>query len=131
MVPSISLSSSVINSTMGIVGVSDTLSKLAYEISECDQTGNNSRNMDYYLIKIILPSLTSWGSNVYFHFVMYWGTRDTYFQNSYPTYFPGTSLSFYPSELENRWHIFSTKPFFNKFGNKYSRLSFYNMRKIY
>ena len=108
------LSDNTINSLMGIVGVSDTLVKLAYEISECDLNGNSSRIRDHYLIKIILPAGLTWSDNLYFHFVLYWGTRDTYFLDSYPVYFPGTSISFYPNSLDSNWYIFATKSFFNK-----------------
>ena len=103
-----------INSIMGVVGVSDTLIKLAFEITECDQNGVSSRVNDHYLMKIILPSGYVWEENILFHFVIYWGTRDTYFRTSYPTYIPGTSLSFYPSALNDDWYIFSTNSFFNK-----------------
>jgi hypothetical protein len=109
-----SLSDSTINSSMGVVGVSDTLVKLAFEISESDINGNISRTRDHYLIKIILPSGITWDPNLFFHFVIYWGTRDTFYLNSYPVYIPGTSLSFYPNSLNTNWYIFATKSFFNK-----------------
>jgi len=109
-----SFSEATVNSLMGIVGVSDTLNKLAFDISECDHHGNSSRLRDHYLVKIILPTGSYWGPNLYFHFVFYWGTRDTFFSNSYPTYLPGTALTFYPPTTDENWFIFSTKSFFNK-----------------
>lgn len=108
------LSDPYVNSIMGVAGSTDTLDKLAYEINECNYLGNNSRNMDHYLIKIILPAGSVWSANLYFNFVAYWGTRDTFFQSSYPTYFSGTAATFYPSTLDNDWFIFSTKSFFNQ-----------------
>ena len=103
-----------INTRMGILGVSDTLKKLAYDISECNSQGNTSRYMDHYLIKVILPSGSFWLTNYYFSFVIYWGTRDTYYQTSYPTYFPGTSASYLPSTLNSNWYIYATKSYFNQ-----------------
>ena len=108
------LSDPNINNRMGIVGSSETLDKLAFDISECNDQGNTARFMDYYLIKIILPSGSGWTTNLYFNFVIYWGTRDTYFQASYPVYFPGTSVTFLPSTLDSNWYVFATKSFFNQ-----------------
>ena len=108
------LSDPNINNRMGIVGSSETLDKLAFDISECNDQGNTARFMDYYLIKIILPSGSGWTTNLYFNFVIYWGTRDTYFQASYPVYFAGTSVTFLPSTLDSNWYVFATKSFFNQ-----------------
>ena len=108
------LSDPNIDTRMGIVGISETLNKLAFDISECNAQGNTARYMDHYLIKIILPSGSSWVSNLYFNFVIYWGTRDTFFQASYPTYFPGTSTTFLPSTLNTNWYISATKSYFNQ-----------------
>ena len=65
------LSDPNINNRMGIVGSSETLDKLAFDISECNDQGNTARFMDYYLIKIILPSGSGWTTNLYFNFVIY------------------------------------------------------------
>ena len=108
------LSDPNINNRMGIVGTSETLNKLAFDISECNDQGSTARFMDHYLIKIILPSGSLWETDLYFNFVIYWGTRDTFFQTSYPTYFPGTSTTFLPTTLDSNWYIFSTKSFFNQ-----------------
>jgi len=108
------LSDPNINNRMGIFGTSETLDKLAFDISECNGQGNTARFMDHYLIKIILPLGSGWTTNLYFNFVIYWGTRDTYFQASYPAYFPGTSVTFLPSTLGSNWYVFATKSFFNQ-----------------
>lgn len=106
---------SLYGGSMGVLGVSDKLTKLAYNIIECNSLGNTfGRNRDYYKINIKLESGTSWLNNLWFHFVIYWSTHDTYFLNSYPTYFSGTALTFNNNNINTNWLVHGKKSFFNR-----------------
>lgn len=98
--------------TMGQVSVSDKLSKLAFQVIECNSAGVSSRANNYFKFNVKLPSAATWTNNYWFHMVFYWGTHDTFFQTSYPTYTSGTSAGFGNSNLNTNWYIFPKKSFF-------------------
>ena len=100
--------------TMGQVSVSDKLEKLAFQVIECNSSGVASRSNDYWKFNIRLPGSSTWTNNYWFHMVFYWGTHDTFFQTSYPTYSSGTATGFGNTNLNTNWYIFPKKSFFVK-----------------
>ena len=97
---------------MGSLGVSDTLDKLAFQVTECGEDGTTQRVNDYYKFTINLPGSATWTNNYWFHMVFYWGTHDTYFQQSYPTYSSGTATGFGNTNLNTNWYVHPKKSFF-------------------
>lgn len=99
---------------MGLLGVSDILSALSFSITETDKNASAARQNNYYTIKIKLPTATSWTSNYWFHFVMYWNTHDTFFKTGYPSYSAGNSVIIPNTDNNSNYYIHSVKSFFNK-----------------
>ena len=97
---------------MGQLGISDTLTKLSFQVIECGEDGTSQRVNDYYKFQINLPGSATWTNNYWFHMVFYWGTHDTYFQQSYPTYSSGTATGFGNTNLNTNWYIYPKKSFF-------------------
>jgi hypothetical protein len=97
---------------MGQYGISDTLNKLAFQVTECGEDGTTQRVNNYYKFNVKLPGSATWTNNYWFHMVFYWGTHDTYFQQSYPTYSSGTATGFGNTNLNTNWYIYPKKSFF-------------------
>lgn len=78
----------VLSGTMGILGTSDKLIPLAIKIEESDLFGETSVNInkDYYKLNVILPSSIIYNDSSWFHFVIYWGSRDQYISEIQPIY---------------------------------------------
>ena len=98
--------------TMGVLGTSDELKKIAFQVIECGSDGTNQRVNDYYKFNIKLPTAATWTNNYWFHMVFYWGTHDTYFQLSYPSYTSGTATGFGNSNVNTNWFVYPKKSFF-------------------
>ena len=53
--------------TMGVLGTSDELQKVAFQVVECGSDGTNQRVNDYYKFNIKLPTAATWTNNYWFH----------------------------------------------------------------
>ena len=101
--------------SMGIIGTSDILERLAYKVEESSATGSTTAKIrDYWTFDINLPASSSWTSNNWLHLGFYWSTHDTEFLSGYPSYTAGTATTFNSSNLDNDWFIFPRKNYFDR-----------------
>lgn len=104
-------------SLTGIISNGESLTPLAYNISECNQVGSASTTIrDHYFIKVKYPITIT--NNVWSHLVFYFGTHDFYFKTGYPTYTSGIAATYDYTNLNTSWVINPKKSFFkNEFNN--------------
>lgn len=102
-----------LDGTMGILGSSDVLSPLGFNVQESSSTGSTvAKIRDHWMFDINIPSLATWNNNLWIHLGFYWGSYDTYFKTGYPNYSAGTATSFDKNNLNSNWYIFNRKNFF-------------------
>ena len=106
--------------TMGILGTSDVLTRLAYTVEESSSTGSTTAKVrDHWTFNINLPTSSTWSNNHWLHLGFYWSTHDTNFLSGYPVYSSGTATTFDQNNFNSEWYIFPKKSFFNKFVNNF------------
>ena len=89
------------------------LTLLPFTIQESSSSGSTTaRIKDNYLIKVKTP--TSWTSNYWLHFGLYWETYDLFFRDYIPSYTSGTATTFNSANLDSSWYVFPRKTYFQK-----------------
>ena len=109
-----------LSGSMGIVGTSDVLAKLAYNVQETSSVGSTTaKTRDYWTFDINLPASSTWSNNYWLHLGFYWSTHDTDFLTGYPTYSSGTATTFNDTNMDSQWYIFPKKTYFIKNVNNF------------
>jgi hypothetical protein len=113
-------SSLIPGNLVGVINNGESLSQLAYSVSETNKAGSATSTIrDHYQYKIKLPSGFTWTENYWCHIIFYYGTHDTYFLSAYPTYSAGVANTYNYNNVNSNWNSYSKKSFFRKDFNSY------------
>ncbi len=104
-----------LSGSMGIIGTSDVLTRLGFNVQETSSTGSTTDKVrDYWTFDVNLPASSTWSNNYWLHLGFYWSTHDTNFLSGYPTYSAGSATTFNGTNLDSQWYIFPKKTYFVK-----------------
>lgn len=99
--------------SMGVIGSSDVLERLAYKVQESSSTGSTTaKTRDHYVFDINLPASSTWTNSYWFHMAFYWSTHDVSFLTGYPSYSAGSATTFDSSNINTNWYVFPKKNYF-------------------